>query len=140
MIFLVNDEPGVSKQRNFRLFLRDTLTVSNMTHQFVYLRYKTLCITFFESVRILVYLEAWKLQFKQLLCYSILQSFIFICYKTIWRPPSLSELTPMIFYRELTHLVSESSIWFIRKYYFNKAKVYKNLQIKLSVVRVSDHF
>ena len=35
------------------------------------------------------------------------------CDNYIWRPPSLSDLTPIIFYMGLTHLASEISKWFI---------------------------
>ena len=37
-----------------------------------------------------------------------LKKYEFNCY--IWRPPSLSELTPIIFITGLTHLGSEASI------------------------------
>ena len=36
---------------------------------------------------------------------------VFILYKYIWRPPSLSELTPMIFNMVLTHLGLETFIY-----------------------------
>ena len=39
--------------------------------------------------------------------------FYFIPFNYIWRPPSLSELTPMIFDMGLTHLGSEASIYHI---------------------------
>ena len=56
----------------------------------------------------------------------------------IWRPPSLSELTPMIFYRGLTHLRSETSIssWAYNGYklitfIFKEMGKYHNISIKL---------
>ena len=56
-------------------------------------------------------------EFNSLLNINVLQSkyINLIIYINIWSPPSLSELTPMIFNTRLTHLRLEASIYYCKE-------------------------